>query len=434
MLGCTIQMIRDSRRSFAFACVLAMATLALAACGTAKKKDASVQGDACPTVSSCPVCPVCPVVEPVKPDAPPLTLARYADLPGWEADDLTAAWDAFLRSCRALRYRDSWVAACGKAAEIASPTSDAIRGYFESNFTPYKVTNPDGTTEGRVTGYYEPLLSGSRERRAPYLYPLYAPPDDLLIIDLASVAPDTKHLRLRGRVEGRRVVPYYSRAEIDGGKAPVGGKEIVWVDDPIEAFFLQIQGSGRVRLPSGETLRIGYADQNGHPYASIGRYLVEQGELTVDEASMQGIQAWARAHPARVADLLNQNPSYVFFRELPPNDAGQGGGGAAGYVGPIGALGVPLTAERSIAVDRRYVPLGAPVYLATTRPNSDQPLERLMIAQDTGGAIRGPVRADFFWGTGREAGRLAGRMRQTGSMWVLLPNGYPVPGQIAPER
>ncbi|MGB8436707.1 MAG: MltA domain-containing protein, partial [Burkholderiales bacterium] len=216
--------------------------------------------------------------------------------------------------------------------------------------------------------------------------------------------------------------------------APVVGKEIVWVDDPIEAFFLQIQGSGRVRLPSGETLRIGYADQNGHPYASIGRYLVEQGELTLDEASMQGIQAWARAHTARVADLLNQNPSYVFFRELPPNDVGRGGGGTAEYVGPIGALGVPLTAERSIAVDRRYVPLGAPVYLATTRPNSDEPLERLMIAQDTGGAIRGPVRADFFWGTGREAGRLAGRMRQTGSMWVLLPNGYPVPGQIPPDR
>jgi membrane-bound lytic murein transglycosylase A len=166
----------------------------------------------------------------------------------------------------------------------------------------------------------------------------------------------------------------------------------VYIDDAIEAFFLQIQGSGRVRLESGEELRVGYADQNGHPYQSIGRYLVATGELKLGEASMQGIQAWARANPARVAELLNQNPSYVFFRELPPADAG---------------------------------PLGAPVYLATTQPNSAVPLERLMIAQDTGGAIRGPVRADFFWGTGPEAGLLAGRMRQQGRMWVLLPKGMP---------
>lgn len=418
-------MIRDPRR------LLVVASLALAACGTATK-DASVEQTSCTAASSCPVCPVCLGVEAIKPEAPPLALASYADLPGWGADDLVAAWDAFLRSCRALRFRDSWVAACGKADEIAAPTSDVLREYFEANFTPYRVTNPDGTADGRVTGYYEPLLNGSRERRAPFLYPLYAPPDDLLIIDLASVSPDTKHLRLRGRIEGRRVVPYYSRAEIEGGVAPVIGKEIVWVDDVIEAFFLQIQGSGRVRLASGETLRIGYADQNGHPYASIGRYLVEQGELALSEASMQGIQAWARANPARVAELLNQNPSYVFFRELPPDDLGQETNAQTGYVGPIGALGVPLTAERSIAVDRRYVPLGAPVYLATTWPNSDQPLERLMIGQDTGGAIRGPVRADFFWGTGRDAGRLAGRMRQQGAMWVLLPNGYPGPGQGTP--
>ena len=420
-------MIRDLRG------LLAAATLMLAACTSAPTKDALPRQSACPAVTSCPVCPVCPLT-PEKLAAPPLAPASYADLPGWSADDVAGAWDAFLRSCRTLRFRDSWVAACGKAAEIPLPTSEAIRAFFEANFTPYRVTNPDGTTEGRITGYYEPLLFGSRVRGGSYLYPLYAPPDDLLIIDLASVAPDTKGLRLRGRVEGRRVVPYYTRAEIDGGVAPVVGKEIVWVDDPIEAFFLQIQGSGRIRLPSGETIRIGYADQNGHPYASVGRYLVEQGELTLDGASMQGIQAWARANPSRVAQLLNQNPSYVFFRELPPDDAAQGGEAAARYVGPIGALGVPLTPERSIAVDRRFVPLGAPVYLATTWPNSDKPLQRLMIAQDTGGAIRGPVRADFFWGTGREAGRLAGRMRQDGAMWVLLPNGYPIPSGRSAEK
>jgi len=416
-------MIRDLRR------LLAAATAVLAACSSAPTKEPAPRPVACPAVTSCPVCPVCPV-EP--PGAPPLTRARYADLPDWEGADLAGAWDAFQRSCRALRFRDSWVAVCAKAAEIPAPTNEAIRAYFEANFTPYRVTNPDGATTGRITGYYEPLLSGSRGRGAPYLYPLYAPPDDLLIVDLASVAPDTKHLRLRGRVEGRRVVPYYTRAEIDNGMAPVAGKEIVWVDDPIEAFFLQIQGSGRVRLPSGETIRIGYADQNGHPYASIGRYLVEQGELALEEASMQGIQAWARANPSRVEELLSKNPSYVFFRELPPDERSTDA--SSGYVGPIGALGVPLTAERSIAVDRRFVPLGAPVYLVTTWPNSDVPLRRLMVAQDTGGAISGPVRADFFWGTGREAGRLAGRMRQDGEMWVLLPNGYPVPAESPPTN
>jgi membrane-bound lytic murein transglycosylase A len=291
-----------------------------------------------------------------------------------------------------------------------SPTAEQVRAYFEEFFIPHRAANPDGSTQGLVTGYYEPLLRGSRQRIAPYVHPLYAPPEDLLIVDLAPVAPDTKHLRLRGRLEGRRVVPYYSRAEIESGAAPVVGKEIVWVDDAIEVFFLQIQGSGRVRLENGEELRVGYADQNGHPYQSIGRYLIDRGELQLGETSMQGIQAWARANPARIVELLNQNPSYVFFRELPPSDGG-----------PIGAFGVPLTAQRSIAVDPRFIPLGAPVFLATTEPNSEVPLQRLMVAQDTGGAIRGPVRADFFWGTGPEAGSRAGRMRQQGSMWVLLP-------------
>jgi membrane-bound lytic murein transglycosylase A len=218
-------------------------------------------------------------------------------------------------------------------------------------------------------------------------------------------------------------VPYYSRAEIDGGTAPLTGKEIVWVDDPVEAFFLQIQGSGRVRLENGHVLRLGYADQNGHPYQSIGRYLIERGELQPGEASMQAIQAWAAARPERLGELLNQNPSYVFFREISTLDAS---------AGPIGALGVPLTPQRSIAADPRYVPLGAPVFLATTWPNSDAPLARLLIAQDTGGAIRGPVRADFFWGFGAEAGALAGRMRQQGRMWVLLPKDVKPSGSGLP--
>jgi membrane-bound lytic murein transglycosylase A len=363
---------------------------------------------------------VCPRAPPEKAQVPALAPASFADLPGWQEDDLAQAWLAFRASCRALRFREHWRLPCERAGGAETPEASAIRAWFEANFSPYRVANADGGTQGTVTGYYEPLLRGSRARRAPYVHPLFAPPDDLLVIDLAAVAPETRNLRLRGRLDGRRVVPYYSRAEIESGLAPVAGKELVYVDDAIEAFFLQIQGSGRVRLDSGAELRLGYADQNGHAYQSIGRYLVEQGELSLGEASMQGIQAWARANPARLAELLNQNPSFVFFRELPPTALGQGDG-------PIGALGVPLTAERSIAVDPRFVPLGAPVWLATTRPNSAAPLERLTLAQDTGGAIRGAVRADFFWGTGPEAGALAGRMRQPGRMWVLLPKEMPLP-------
>ena len=395
-------------RALALAVVLALA-------GCATKPPAPPVAQACPEAKPCPACPVCPgVVE--KPKVPTLAPVAFADLPGWGQDDLASGWPAFRASCRALRFREPWREACVRAEALGDPDSAAIRTYFETNFVPYRVANGDGATQGLVTGYYEPVLRGSRERQPAFMHPLYAAPDDLLIIDLASVAPDTRNMRLRGRLEGRRVVPYWSRAEIEDGKAPVGGKELVYVDDAIEAFFLQIQGSGRVRLANGDELRIGYADQNGHPYQSIGRWLVDRGELPLGQASMQGIQAWARANPARVAELLNQNPSYVFFRELPPSPGG-----------PPGAQGVPLTAERSIAIDPRFIPLGAPVYLATTRPNSDMPLERLMVAQDTGGAIRGAVRADFFWGTGPDAGLLAGRMRQQGRMWALLPLGYPVP-------
>ena len=342
----------------------------------------------------------------------------FSDIPGWRDGEQAAAWSALLASCQALRFREAWRAACLDAAAMPAPDDAAARALLESRFVPWRLAAPDGRTEGLVTGYYEPLLRGSRVRQPPFVHPLYAPPDDLLTIDLSSVNPDLRNLRLRGRLQGRKVVPYYSRAEIESGAAPVAGKELVWVDDAVEAFFLQIQGSGRIRLGNGETLRVGYADQNGHPYQSIGRYLVDRGELQPGEASMQAIRAWAESHPDRLPELLNQNPSYVFFRELPLADPS---------VGPIGALGVPLTPQRSIAVDPRYVPLGAPAFLGTTWPSSDLPLNRLVVAQDTGGAIRGPVRADYFWGFGPEAGALAGRMRQQGALWVLLPKGMKPP-------
>lgn len=344
-----------------------------------------------------------------------LKAVAYTDLPGWRDDDLTLAWQSFQQSCRGLRNQPAWVGVCQNAEQIALPDSDSARVFFERLFIPYRISQPEGNDEGLVTGYYEPLLRGSRYPTQKYRFPLYAPPDDLLVVDLATLYPELKGMRLRGRLEGNRVVPYFSRAEIENGNSSLWGKELLWVDDPVELFFLQIQGSGRVRLENGNLVRIGYADQNGHPYRSIGKWLVEQGELTLDKASMQGIKDWAARNPQKLVELLRTNPSYVFFRELPN-----------GLGGPIGALGVPLTAGRSIAVDPRAVPLGAPVWLATTWPYSSEPLTRLVMAQDTGGAIRGNVRADFFWGFGDEAGQRAGAMKQRGRMWVLLPTDFPI--------
>jgi membrane-bound lytic murein transglycosylase A len=369
-----------------------------------------------PAPAPLPVPPPTPTVKPAPPAGAVLRQAAWTDLPGWREDNPALAWDAFLASCDALQNQEVWRDVCTVGLQINKPDRDTARRFFESYFTPYQLANPDGGDEGLVTGYYEPLLHGSRKPSARYRYPLYGVPDDLLVIDVAGLYPELKGMRLRGRLEGRHVVPYYDRAEIENGTAAVRGKEIAWVDDAIDLFFLQIQGSGRIDLDSGETLRVGYADQNGYPYRSIGRWLVERGELPLEKASMQGIKAWARQNPDKLGELLNHNASYVFFRELP-----------AGLPGPLGALGVPLTAQRSVAVDPRSVPLGAPVFLATTWPNSNRPLNRLMLAQDTGGAIRGAVRADFFWGFGTEAAREAGRMKQPLRMWVLLPNGFPVP-------
>lgn len=392
----------------------------LSACSVQPLSNASL--GSCPGASACPACPVCPAPPAVPARVNPLERVDFGALPGWNEGEQAAAWGALLSSCQALRWREAWRGVCARAMQLRGPGDEDARRFLEDNFVPWRLANPDGTVEGAITGYYEPLVRGSRVRGAPYLYALYAPPEDLLTIDLATTNPELRGMRLRGRVDGKRVVPYYTRAEIARGAAPVGGKEIVWVDDPIEAFFLQVQGSGRVQLENGEMLRLGYADQNGQPFQSIGRYLVERGELKLGEASMQTIKSWAAANPKRLEELLNQNPSFVFFRELPLNDPANG---------PVGALGVPLVPGRSIAVDPRYVPLGAPVFLATTFPASTTPLNRLVVAEDTGGAIRSPVRADFFWGFGPEAGAQAGRMRQQGRMWVLLPKDLK-PGPAGP--
>jgi len=392
----------------------AAALLALLAACAAQPPAPPATAGVCPAAAPCPVCPICPAVAPELPKAKTLEAVSWSDLPGWMDEDPRAAWPVLLQSCGRLKAQAAWRETCALAARL--PAGAPARDFFETQFLPYRVANAEGDVQGLATGYYEPLLRGSRSKEGPYRYPLYTAPADLLIVDLAEINPELKHLRLRGRLEGRRVVPYYPRAEIERGLPALAGRELLWVDDAVDLFFLQIQGSGRVQLPSGELVRVGYADQNGQPYKSIGRYLVEQGELKLEQASMQGIKAWGAANPAKLDALLDRNPSYVFFRELPQTEGG-----------PVGALGVPLTPERSIAVDPRYIPLGAPVFLATTWPGSAQPLRRLVLAQDTGGAIRGAVRADYFWGFGEAAGAQAGRMRQSARMWVLLPRDFPVP-------
>lgn len=348
--------------------------------------------------------------------SPHLRRAAWAELPGWRDDDPAAAWQALLTSCEILKKQDAWLSACTTAIAMARPGREEARRYFETRFQPYQLLQADGSAEGLATGYYEPLLRGSRAPDTRYRYPLYAAPDDLLRVDLPAAGAASADPGIRARVEGRRVVPYYDRAQIESAATPMRGREIAWVDDPVELFFLQIQGSGRLQLENGGVMRVGFADHNGHPYRSIGRLLIERGELTADRASMQGIKAWAQRNPDKLREVLNHNPRYVFFRELPP-----------GLEGPLGALGVPLTPRRSIAADPRYVPLGAPVFLATTWPLSNKPLQQLMMAQDTGSAIRGAVRADFFWGYGDAAGREAGRMKQALRMWLLLPVEYPLP-------
>ncbi len=394
---------------------LALMLLALlAGCSTVPPAAVPVTPAAPAACAPCPACPACPgVTPPVPAFSRTYVPATWADLPGWNDDDVAAAWPAFLLSCRGVASRGNgagWKRVCDLArAADGKPGFDARR-FFEQNLKPYAIANGEGAVNGLVTGYYEPLLRGSRARAKGYEQPVRGVPDDLLTIDLSAVFPELKDKRVRGRLEGNKVLPYWSRAEIAARGDKLPGNTLLYVDDAVELFFLQVQGSGRVRLADGSTVRLNYADQNGHPYQSIGKALVERGELKLEEASMQGIQSWARANPARLDALLNSNPSYVFFREMPNSDGG-----------PIGALGVPLTAERSIAIDPRSVPLGSPVFLATTRPNSSTPLNRLVMAQDTGGAIKGAVRADFFWGFGKEAGELAGRMKQSGRMWVLLP-------------
>ncbi len=324
------------------------------------------------------------------------------------------ALNAFQRSCEVMKDNSIWKDVCREA--LATDPIGAQR-FFLANFTPWKVfiTNEDALLvqdTGIMTGYYEPELLGSRTQHAPFLYPIYSVPSDLLTIDLAELYPQLKGLRLRGKLEGHRVVPYDDRAKIQS-RTDLAPFAIAWVSDPVDAFFLHIQGSGRIRLPDGSFMRVGFADQNGHKYHSIGTWLIREGHLKSHELSMQRIRRWAQNNPSRVNEALAQNPSYVFFEER----------AGSPELGPLGAQGVPLTPETSVAVDLRYWRLGTPFIVAASQSNPELNIVRPVIAQDTGGAIRGIIRFDYFWGFGHKAGEVAGRQKSNSFSWVLVPKG-----------
>jgi len=395
-------------------------------------------------------------------EPPPLRVLRevsFGELPGWERDEQSEAVPALLRTCARFAFRGpeaevrpvevggtvaDWQPVCSEVGGLRDATTAEVRAFLERRFRVFQVLDND-REEGLFTGYYEPLLHGSRQRTERFSVPLHRLPSDLISVELSDFREDLAGRRIAGRLDGGRLRPYDDRGAIVAGALDARRLEILWVDDPIAAFFLQIQGSGQVELPDGSRIRLGYAGQNGHEYFAIGRALIERGEIPREAVSLQSIRAWLEAHPEEADTMMSLNRSYVFFRELEGD-------------GPIGSLGVALTPGRSLAVDRRFLPLGAPVWLDASAPAvavapggegpavgdvganvrggssrsegdasaalgpTDVPLRRLMVAQDTGGAIRGPVRGDVFWGAGDAAEEIAGRMRHQGRLFLLLPN------------
>ena len=302
-----------------------------------------------------------------------------------------------------------WQDVCRALGSAAGIDRARARAFLEKWFRPFAVRAPDGGAGGLFTGYFVPELRGALVRGGRFQVPLYGRPDDLVTVDLGRFDSSLAGRTLAGRMEGGALAPYPTRREIDAGALGGRARPILWVDSRIDAFFLHIQGSGVVSLAGGETVRVGYAATNGRPYTAIGGTLAERGEIPRDRVSMQTIRAWLSAHADKAGEVMARNDRYVFFRRLP---------GAA----VLGAQGVALTPERSVAVDRRFLPLGAPLWVDTNDPiDPTRPFRRLMVAQDTGGAINGIVRGDIFFGQGHLAARRAGLMNQRGRYYILLP-------------
>jgi membrane-bound lytic murein transglycosylase A len=369
------------------------------------------------------------VAQPSGQPAMGLRPVAFNELPGWRDDAHAAVMPALRRECALLTGEPAdqslagagtaaklggtvgqWVPLCNAAASVPAGDDTAARRMLERQLRPY-IISQNGATQGLFTGYFEPEVAGSLQRGGPYQTPILRRPPDLVQADLGAFADDLKGRSIAGRIAGNRLVPYDDRAQIRAGALAGRDLALAYLADPVDAFFLEIQGSGRVRLPNGDILRVTYDGENGWPYVPIGRLLVADGELKRDNVSMQTIRAWLEAHPDRAPSLMDANRSYVFFRLLP----------AAADEGPPGALGVALSPGRSLAVDARFLPLGAPVFVVTSDPLNGSPWRHLLLAQDRGGAIKGSVRGDIFFGWGAEAEALAGHMQQQGTAFILLP-------------
>jgi len=368
------------------------------------------------------------------PPALTMTAVPFRALPGWTEDHLSAAIPALQRECSLLAgmptdaplggdaatarlggQAGQWRSLCAATAAVPPGDDAAARTMLERELQPYAIGN-NGQPEGLFTGYYEPQVDGAPQRGGRYQTPLLRRPADLVQADLGAFVVDLKGRSIAGRVVHGSLVPYYDRAAIERGALAGQHLELLFLADPVDAFFLEIQGSGRVKLPDGRVVRVTYDGQNGQPYVAIGRLLIDRGELTREAVSLPTIRAWLAAHPDQAPALMDANPSYVFFTVLtqtPPE------------VGPPGALGAALTPGRSVAVDRRFLPMGAPLFVATSNPLDGAPWQHLLLAQDIGGAIKGPVRGDIFFGWGTEAEAMAGRMKQPGTAYLLLPRTGP---------
>lgn len=342
-----------------------------------------------------------------------LTPASFSDLPGWQADEVAEIAPSLLRHCGRWKWRKGDLAEAmkGICEELAAGTP-LDRSFIEARFDAWAL---QAEGPGLLTGYFEPTYEGRRQVDADFAVPLLPRPDDLIDVDLAAFRPEMKGTRIAGRLQGQKLVPYHDRSAIRQGALDEQVDPLFWLSDRVDLFFLQIQGSGRIALPDGEIAYVGYAAQNGHPYRAIGRDLIASGAIPREEMSMQAIRQWLSTNPDDADAVMDLNPSYVFFQER------------EGVTGAIGASGTQLTSGRSIAVDRRVWTLGLPMFLSTEAQEPDPAISRLTVAEDTGGAIRGPRRADLFLGPGAEAARLAGRMNRPLQLWLLYPKG------LAPE-
>ncbi|QEZ88332.1 membrane-bound lytic murein transglycosylase A [Aliarcobacter cibarius] len=321
----------------------------------------------------------------------------FLEIDGFFDDDLNHALEVFKKDCKKSKKYDEFRNVC-KKAEFEKDG----RKFFMLNFQPYKLFDSKAKDEGTITGYYEPLLYGSLKKSARYKYPIYKTPKNLIIIDRLN-----SNGSKRGKIVKNKIVPYDTREQIEKNPKNKNLEPIAYVDDKFDLFFLHIQGSGKIKLDTGEIINVGYAEQNGWPYLSIGSYLIEKNYITKDEMSVQAMKDFFKANPKIMDEVFNSNPSYIFFR-VSPN-------------GATGALNTVLTAKRNLAVDRSYIPLGMPVFLSTKNPVTKEPLNQLMVAADVGGAIKGEIRADFFWGFGDDAFHYAGRMKEKGKMYILKP-------------